>query len=73
MFALMGDYLVSTRNLIGVNMKSILSLVSAVVGILLATSGSAFADGELNVPEPGSIALVGVAVAALVAFSRRKK
>lgn len=50
-------------------LKSVVSLVA-----LVSASGAALAAGTTQViPEPGSIALVGVAVAALVAVSRKGK
>lgn len=55
-------------------MKSVGKFVGAVVAGLVATCGVAIAGPALNpLPEPGSIALIGVAVAALVAFSRKGK
>jgi hypothetical protein len=53
-------------------MKSISKFFGAVTAGLVATCGAAFAAPAFNVPEPGSIALVGLAVAALVVFSRKK-
>lgn len=55
-------------------MKSIIKFVSIAASLSVVVSGSAFAGGApLAVPEPGSLALVGLAVAALVAFSRKGK
>ena len=55
-------------------MKSVAQFVGAVAAVLVATCGAAIAGPALNpIPEPGSIALIGVAVAALVAFSRKGK
>lgn len=54
-------------------MKSAIQFVVAVSAALAATAGSAIAGPVLNVPEPGSLALVGVAVAALVYVSRKGK
>ena len=54
-------------------MKSVGKFVGAVAAGLVATCGAAIAGPLQNVPEPGSIALIGVAVAALVAFSRKGK
>jgi hypothetical protein len=54
-------------------MRSVLKFVAGVAA-LSAFSGAAFAAGGIpSVPEPGTIALVGVAVAALVAVSRKGK
>lgn len=55
-------------------MKSISKFVGGLAAVFVATTGSAFAFGAPNVvPEPGSLALVGVAVAALVLVARKKK
>ncbi|OYU25074.1 MAG: hypothetical protein CFE41_23185 [Burkholderiales bacterium PBB2] len=40
--------------------------------VFVAATGSAFAAGGLAVPEPGSLALVAVAVAGLVLVTRKK-
>lgn len=54
-------------------MRSVLKFFTGLVA-LSAVSGSAFAGGApLAVPEPGSIALVGVAIAALAVVSRKGK
>lgn len=55
-------------------MRSVLKFVAGALA-LSAVSGAAFAAGALppSVPEPGSLALVGVAVAALVAARKGKK
>ena len=54
-------------------MKSIVKYAAAVLG-LCSMSFSAFAVGVPNtVPEPGTLALVGLAVAGVVAFSRKRK
>jgi hypothetical protein len=45
----------------------------ALAAVLAACSGLAAASGDLNVPEPGSLALVGLAVAGLIAVGRSKK
>jgi len=48
-----------------------MSLVGA-AAVFAGTAGVAIANpGGLNVPEPGSLALVGLAVAGLVAVSRK--
>jgi hypothetical protein len=52
-------------------MKSISKFLGAVAAGLVATCGVAFAAPGLNVPEPGSLALVGIAVAGLIAVSRK--
>lgn len=54
-------------------MKKIIGFVGAVVAGLVAASGIAFAAPGLSVPEPGTFALVGVAVVALIAISRKGK
>ena len=54
-------------------MKSISKFVAAVTSGFFALSGVAFAAPQMNVPEPGSIALVGVAIAALVIVARKRK
>lgn len=55
-------------------MKSFLKLITSVASLLVATTGVALAETmPFNVPEPGSIALVGVAIAAGVWASRRRK
>lgn len=52
-------------------MKSLLNTAAAAAALLVASTGSAFALGDL--PEPGSIALVGVGLVAAVFFLRKKK
>jgi len=54
-------------------MKSVLQFAAAVGAGLLASMGSAFAAPTFPVPEPGTLALVGVAVGALVYVSRKGK
>ena len=54
-------------------MKNISAFVGSVVAGLVATSGVAFAAPIFNVPEPGTLALVGVAVAVLIAVARKGK
>ena len=54
-------------------MKSILQSALALGAVFAATTGAVFAAPGLNVPEPGSLALVGVAVAALIYVSRKGK
>lgn len=51
-------------------MKSVLKFGGLTVIVFFTAAGSAFAAGQ-PVPEPGSIALVGVAIAALVAIARK--
>lgn len=53
-------------------MKSSIQFAARVAAVFAATAGYAMA-GPLFVPEPGTLALVGVAVVALVAISRRGK
>lgn len=53
-------------------MKSIINFVGATAAVFVGTCGVAFA-GFQPIPEPGSLALVGVAVVALVAVAARKK
>ena len=55
-------------------MKSTLKFAGVVAFGLFAIAGSAMAAPALNaVPEPGSLMLVGVAVAGLIAASRKAK
>ena len=55
-------------------MKKIIGFFGAVVASVVATSGIAFAAPGFNeIPEPGTLALVGVAVVALIAISRKGK
>ena len=62
----------STR--IGELMKSFVKYAGVVIAGVVATTGAAFAaPGGLNVPEPGSMALVGLGIAGLLYFSRKGK
>lgn len=54
-------------------MTSMLKLAGAAVAVFLGTTAVAYAGPGLNVPEPGSLALVGLAVAGPVAVTRRNK
>lgn len=54
-------------------MKSTLKFLAALAVGFGATCGAAFAGGGLTLPEPGSLALVGLAVAGLVILSRKGK
>ena len=54
-------------------MKSVLQYVAVVGAVMVATTGAAFAVPVFGVPEPGTLALVGAAVAALVVISRKNK
>lgn len=53
-------------------MKSILKTLGASVSLMLATMGSAMAVGT-PIPEPGTMALVGLGIAGVAYFGRRKK
>ena len=54
-------------------MKSI-SKFTLAAALFLGTTGMAMAAGGLNdVPEPGSLALVGLAIAGLVLVARKSK
>lgn len=53
--------------------KSSVQFVLAVGAAMVAGMGSALAAPVLNVPEPGSMALVGVAIGALVYVTRKGK
>lgn len=53
-------------------MKSITKFVGAVAAGLIASSGAAYAAGQ-PLPEPGSLALVGLAIGALVLIARKGK
>ena len=54
-------------------MKSVFKIVSGVALGFVALTGVAVAAPVLHVPEPGSLALVGLAVGALVVASRGRK
>lgn len=59
-------------------MKSIGKYVAGVVAVFVATTGAAMANAcgpgvPCQVPEPTSLALVGVALAAVVWVARKKK
>ena len=54
-------------------MKSISKFVGAVAAVFVATCGVAFAFPVGTIPEPGSLALVGLAVAVLVVVGRKNK
>jgi len=54
-------------------MKSLSQSFGAAVIAFVSTCGVASAAPSLNVPEPGSMALVGIAVAGLVAVARKGK
>lgn len=53
-------------------MKSAFKYVAAVAAGFVATAGLAIAGPVLTVPEPGSLALVSVAVVGLVLFARKR-
>lgn len=53
-------------------MKSVGKFVGAVAAVLVATCGVAFAGGQ-PLPEPGSLALVGLAIGVLVLVARKGK
>lgn len=53
-------------------MKTFLNTATLIGALLAATTGSAFAFGQ-DLPEPGSMALSGVALAAAIYFLRRKR
>ena len=55
-------------------MNSILKTLGAAGGVTLALMQSALADpGVFPAPEPGTLPLVGLAIAAIVLVARRKK
>ena len=53
-------------------MKSITQSLAAVSIAFVASTSAVFASPIFNVPEPGSLALVGLAVAGAVAVARKK-
>jgi len=53
-------------------MKSIAKFLGAAASLTLAAMGTAYAAVTVTVPEPGSIALVALGIAGVVAFRRRK-
>lgn len=52
-------------------MKSLIKLPGVILAVWAATAGMAHAAPAQNVPEPGSMALVGLAIAALLVVSRK--
>lgn len=54
-------------------MKSIIKYLAALAAGLVGSTGLAFAAPAFNVPEPGSLVLVGLALVVLVAVSRAGK
>jgi hypothetical protein len=53
-------------------MKSTLRFVGAAASLLLASMGTAMA-APIGIPEPGTMALVGLGIAGAAYFGRRKK
>ena len=53
-------------------MKSTFKSVGAALALFAGTAGPAFANFSV-VPEPGSLALVGIAIAGLVLVARKGK
>lgn len=55
-------------------MKSFIQTAVAAVAVFAGTTGAAMANTAIGtVPEPGSLALVGVAIAGLVLVARKGK
>lgn len=55
-------------------MKSIVKFVVAATALFAGTTASVFAAPQItNIPEPGSLALVGLAIAGLVVVARKGK
>ena len=54
-------------------MKSITQSLAAITLAFVASTSAVFASGAFAVPEPGSLALAGLAVAGAVAVARKKK
>ncbi len=54
-------------------MQSISKFVGGVAAAFVASTGAAFAAPAFNVPEPGSLAMVALAIGALALVSRKGK
>ena len=54
-------------------MKSIVKFFVAATALFAGTTAAVFAAPGFNVPEPGSLALVGLAIAVLVLVARKGK
>ena len=54
-------------------MKSIVTFFVAATALFAGTTAAVFAGPTITVPEPGSLALVGLAVAVLVLVARKGK
>lgn len=54
-------------------MKSLVKYAGVVITGLVATTGLAFAAPGFPLPEPGTLALVGVGIAGALYFARKDK